>query len=194
MFHRTRDQLEAGLDRVRQSPADAGTLEQIVRRPAVDEREQLEEAQLDTSVGLVGDTWPDRPSSKLAYRAPHPDMQLTLMNARAAALVAGSPDRWQLAGDQLYVDFDLSRTNLPPGTRLAVGGAVVEVTGEPHTGCKKFAGRFGIDAVRFVNSPAGLELQLRGINAKVVTSGTVRVGDAVRKLPVPDTPDDPGPP
>ena len=176
LVHPTTPELEAGLDAIRHSPADRGRVEQIVRRPAVDEREALTEAQLDTVEGLVGDSW--------SRRRPDPETQVTLMNARVAALVSGSDDRWQLAGDQLYVDLDLSRTNLPPGTRLTIGdhGAVIEITAEPHTGCRKFAGRFGMDAARFVNSREGRELQLRGINAKVVLPGAVRVGDPVRKL------------
>ena len=172
--HPTAAQLEAGLDAIRDSPADGGRVEQIVRRPAVGERESLTEAQLDVTEGLIGDGWRER--SGQLYN------QLTLMNARTAALVAGTTDRWRLAGDQLYVDLDLSRTNLPPGTRLAIGGAVIEVTAEPHTGCRKFAGRFGMDAARFVNSHEGRELQLRGINAQIVVSGTVRVGDEIRKV------------
>lgn len=163
--------LQEGLDHVRRSPADAGTVELIARRPAVDEREILEEAELDPARGLVG----DRGGRK-------PDTQLTLMNARAAALVAVDPARRALAGDQLYVDLDLSVSSLPPGTRLEVGSAVVEITAEPHRGCGKFAKRFGVDALKFVNSEDGRELNLRGVNARVVTAGTVRTGDTVRKL------------
>jgi hypothetical protein len=180
---RGRDELEAGLGHVRAAPADRGRVELIVRRPAVERREVVPEAVLDVDEGLVGDNWRARGSGRRAGGAAHPDMQLTLMNSRAAALVAGPPERWALAGDQIYVDLDLSGANLPPGTRLAVGTAVVEVTAMPHTGCRKFADRFGRDAVRFVNSPEGRELQLRGINARVVTSGTVRVGDVVTKAP-----------
>jgi hypothetical protein len=183
VLHLTADVLQAGLEHIRRSPADHGRVEQIVRRPGVGQREALVEGRLDTEVGLVGDTWPTRNSSKMGYKAPHPDMQVTLMNARVAALVAGTEERWQLAGDQLYVDLSLSRTNLPPGTRLAIGAeAVIEVTALPHTGCKKFSERFGMDATRFVNSPEGRKLQLRGINAKVVASGTIRVGDTIRKV------------
>jgi MOSC domain-containing protein YiiM len=105
-----------------------------------------------------------------------------LMNARAIALIAGSRDRWALAGDQLYVDFDLSPENLPPGTRLAVGDALVEVTDELHAGCAKFTERFGSAAIRFVNSPGGRARRLRGMYAKVVTAGAVRPGDSIRKL------------
>jgi hypothetical protein len=141
--------LEGGLDGVRRSPKDRGRVELIVRRPAENEREALAEATLDTDDGLVGDSWRRRGS---AANGDSPDRrrQLTLMNARAAALVAGDADRWQLAGDQLYVDLDLSCENLPPGTRLAAGSAIIEVTDLPHRGCGKFASRFGVDALKFV--------------------------------------------
>ena len=179
--HRQTAALEAGLDEVRQAPKDEGSVELIVRRPAEDEREILTEATLDTSEGLVGDTWRVRGNRHTEDGSAHPDMQLTLMNARAAALVAGSTDRWPLAGDQLYVDLDLSGENLPAGTRLAIGSAVIEVTDQPHTGCAKFNARFGHDALRFINSPVGRDLNLRGINTKVVAGGVVRRGDPIRK-------------
>jgi hypothetical protein len=177
-----RIELEAGLDHVRQAPLDDGTVELIVRRPAVDSREVLAEAILDVRAGLIGDSWQDRGSTSTADGSPHPDRQLTLMNNRAALLVAGDPKRRQLAGDQLYVDLDLSPANLPSGTRLALGSAVIEVTAQPHLGCAKFAARFGHDALRFVNSGIGRELRLRGLNARIVVSGTVRPGDTIRKL------------
>ena len=185
--HLTTAQLEAGLDHIRRSPRDEGVLEMIVRRPAEDEREVLEEARLDTVEGLVGDTWRLRPSSRTPDRSAHPDMQLNVMNARAAALVSQAKDRWPLAGDQLYVDLDVSAENLPPGTRLSIGSAVIEVTDQPHTGCKKFVARFGAEAMKFVNSPLGRQLNLRGICAKVVRGGTIRSGEVVRKLN--DSPD-----
>jgi len=180
--HATAEELEAGLDEIRRSPADEGRVELIVARPRRGEREHLEDAQLDPVEGLVGDNWKTRGSTSTPDGAAHPDRQLTLMNARAVDLMARSRDRWALAGDQIYVDFDISVANLPPGTRLALGSAVVEVTAEPHTGCANFTQRFGIAAMRFVNSPAGRELNLRGINTRVVTAGRVRPGDHVRKL------------
>ena len=180
--HLTREELEAGLGAIRQSPADRGTLELIVRRPAVGEREVLEEGALDTVEGLVGDTWRTRTHPRRRDGTPHPDTQINLMNSRTAALVAGDRARWALAGDQLFVDLDLSVANLPPGTRLAIGGAVLEVTAEPHTGCAKFVSRFGVDAMKFVNSPVGRQLNLRGINARVAVSGRIRTGDAVVKI------------
>jgi MOSC domain-containing protein YiiM len=132
--------------------------------------------------GLVGDNWRIRGSSRTADGSAHPDMQLTLMNARLIALVAQSRERWPLAGDQLYVDLDLSADNLPPGSHLALGTAVIEVSAQPHTGCQKFVERFGLDAMKFVNSPAHKHLHLRGINARVVRSGVIRVGDVAKKL------------
>jgi hypothetical protein len=158
----TMAELEAGLDEIRNSPTDEGVLELIVRRPKVGEREVLEEAELHLARGLVGDNWSERPSSRTPDGSPHPDMQLNVMNARTVALLAQHKDRWALAGDQLFIDLDLSPSNLPPGTRLALGSAVIEVTHQPHTGCKKFLERFGLDALKFVSSPVGKELNLRG--------------------------------
>jgi hypothetical protein len=173
--------LEAGLDGVRAAPADTGRVELVVRRPGVDVREVVEEATLDPDGGLVGDNWHVKPSLKTG--SPNPEAQLTVMNARVTALVAGE-DRecWALAGDQLYVDLDLSYRNLPPGTRLQVGEAVIEVTEEPHRGCGKFSSRFGVEALKFVNSAVGRELNMRGINTRIVTGGVVRTGDAVTKI------------
>ena len=182
MKHLTREELEAGLDFIRQSPKDEGVLQLIVRRPREDEREVLQEAELDIIEGLIGDNWKTRGSSRTADGSSHPDMQLNIMNARAAALITQSADRWKLAGDQLYVDLDLSDENLLPGTQLAIGSAVIEVTAQPHTGCKKFVERFGVDALKFVMSPVGRELHLRGINARVVKSGIIRTNDSIRKL------------
>jgi MOSC domain-containing protein YiiM len=154
----------------------------IVRRPNVDGREVLNEGQLDPAEGLVGDTWKARESGRTPDGSVDTDTQITVMNARTVALLAQDKERWSLAGDQLYIDMDLSTDNLPPGTRLALGSAVIEVSAVPHTGCKKFSSRFGVEAMKFVNSPEGKQLHLRGINARVVKAGTVRVGDAVRKI------------
>lgn len=180
--HLTMEELEAGLDGIRQSPKGEGVLELIVRRPQIDAREVLEEGRLDPVEGLLGDSWRERGSSRTPDGSSHLDTQLNIMNSRAIALVAQDRDRWQLAGDQLFIDLDLSAENLPPGTRLALGSAVIEVTAQPHTGCKKFVARFGLDAMKFVNSTVGRELHLRGINARVVQPGAIRVGDVVRKI------------
>jgi MOSC domain-containing protein YiiM len=180
--HPSAADLEAGLDEIRKSPKDQSVLDLIVSRPEEDAREVMELADLNVEIGLVGDTWQDRPSIRSGDGKAHPDMQITLMNSRVANLVAQSKDRWPLAGDQLFADLDLSKANVPPGTRISVGEAILEATNQPHTGCKKFAERFGVDALEFISSPTSKELQLRGINLKVVQGGEIRPGDAVKKL------------
>jgi hypothetical protein len=170
--HLTYAELEAGLPLLHGAPRERGVLEMIVRRPASNEREVIQRGELRAGEGLVGDRW--TPTSK--------GEALTLTNSRLIGLLAQTRERWPLAGDQLYVDFDLSAEHVPPGTHLRVGGAVIEVSAEPHTGCRKFRDRFGFDALRFISSPVGRELNLRGINARVVTSGAVRVGDAICAL------------
>jgi len=180
--HLTREELEAGVGDIRRAPKDEGVLHMIVRRPNVDERELLDEAQLSVDEGVVGDTWRLRSSSRMPDGGPHPDMQLNIIGTRAIALIAQDRARWALAGDQLFIDLDLTGENLPAWTRLQIGSAIIEVTDQPHTGCGKFVSRFGVDAMKFVNSPLGRSLNLRGINARVVQPGTIRVGDVVRKL------------
>ena len=180
--HLSRLELEAGLGIIRQSPQDNGVLTMIARRPSVDEREIVNEAELNLEEGLVGDTWKMRGSKHNEDGSANIHAQITLMNMRAIALMAQDESRWALAGDQLYVDFDLSVDNLPPGARLAIGSAILEVSAVPHTGCAKFSQRFGVDAHKFVNSPEGKPLRLRGVNARVIQAGTIRVGDVVKKL------------
>jgi hypothetical protein len=180
--HRPADALEQGMAAVLEAPRGTGTLDLVVRRPAPDAREVLEEGVLDVREGLVGDDWRRRPSRATDDGTPHPGRQLTLMRSRFAALVAGHVDRWALAGDQLFVDLDLSLDALPAGSRLAVGAAVIEVTDQEHTGCAKFAARYGREAHRLVWSPRGTALRLRGVYARVVEGGTIRPGDAVTLL------------
>lgn len=180
--HLTMDELEAALDHLREAPKDDGVVELIVCRPQVDERAVLEVAELDPLKGLIGDSWNVRPSRKTPDGGPHPEMQINIMNSRVTALVAGEKERWSLAGDQLYIDMDLSKENLPAGTRIAIGSAVLEVSPLPHTGCHKFVSRFGSDAMKFVNSEVGKQLCLRGINAKVVQAGVVRLGSTAKKV------------
>jgi hypothetical protein len=184
-IHLNRQELEAGLGDIKRSPLDNGTLQMIVGRPAVDEREVLGEGRLDLVDGLVGDTWRTRENTTRPDGSADPEAQLTVMNSRLAALVAGTPDHGGLAGDQLYIDFDLSVRHLAAGSRLQMGEAVIEITAKPHRGCAKFAARFGNEALRFVNTGEGLALNLRGRNAKVVMPGAIKRGDAVRRITPP---------
>jgi len=180
--HLTMQELEAALDHLCEAPKDDGVLQLIVCRPEVEQRTVLEAAELDPLKGLIGDNWIVRGSSKTPDGSAHPEMQINIMNSRVTALVAQDKDRWPLAGDQLYIDMDLSKQNLPAGARIQVGSAVLEVSPLPHTGCHKFVSRFGMDAMKFVNSAVGKELCLRGINAKVVQGGVVKVGQVTKKI------------
>lgn len=177
--HPSLDSLLAQLDQVRQSPQDRGTVLLITRRPQTGQREILDEAELDCDEGLRGDSWRARGSRHTPDGSADPEDQVTLMSARVAALFAADPEGWALTGDQLYIDLDLSQANLPPGSRLHLGTAILEVTSKPHTGCYKFAGHFGQDAVRFINHKDYRDLRLRGVNARVVQGGTVKTGDLV---------------
>jgi hypothetical protein len=175
--------LDQHLDHLRAAPSERGTLELVVRRPGAAVREVLDEGVLDVDAGLVGDNWLSRATSRAIAEGRHFEAQLNVMSARMVALLAETPEGRAEAGDQLYLDLDISHTNLPMGSRIALGDtAVIEVTAKPHNGCAKFIRRFGEEAAAFVNSPAGKELRLRGLNARVVTGGVVRPGDPVRKL------------
>ncbi|MDD9371797.1 MAG: hypothetical protein PV358_16885 [Acidimicrobiales bacterium] len=182
MGHRTTAELEAELDDIRRAPADDGRVELVVSRPTNGTREVLSVGVLDPERGLLGDNWLARGNRRTPDGSADPLAQITVINARLSSLVAVDPDRRSLAGDQLHVDLDLDVANLPAGSQLAVGTAVIEVTAKMHLGCAKFIDRFGRDAMRFVNSPEGRALRLRGLNARVVVSGSVRPGDAVRKV------------
>jgi len=181
MEHLSRRRLEGGLGQVCASPRDGGRVVLVVRRPAVGARELAAEAMLDLQAGLVGDNWLTRGSRLTPDGSADPDRQVTVMSARAAALVAGGPDRMPLAGDQLYIDLDLSVDNLPAGSLLRLGQAVLRVSAAPHLGCAKFVERFGAEAMRFVNSRTGRRLRLRGLNARVVVPGVIRPGDIAAK-------------
>jgi hypothetical protein len=170
---------ESAMRSVRSSPRGHGRIERIVRRPDEDRRESVGTARLDMVVGLEGDSWQARGSRSTPDGSADVRAQITLANVRVLAAIEPDPERWALAGDQLYVDYDLSEDHLPTGTRLAIGDAVLEVSDLPHRGCAKFSARFGSDALRWINSPTGRALRMRGMNARIVQAGTVRIGDAI---------------
>jgi hypothetical protein len=175
--------LESALDHLRAAPSDAGTLEMLVSRPEHGVREILAEGRLDEADGLLGDNWLSRATSRAIAEGRHLDAMITVMSSRMVRLLGDSTDAQALAGDQLYVDLDLSHDNLPAGTRVAIGDdAVLEVSAKPHAGCKKFLARFGEDALAFVNSEVGSGMRLRGLNARVVRGGAIRPGDVVRRI------------
>lgn len=181
-YYATPRALDAGLDAVRQSPTDVGQVQMLVTRPSEDDRELHDTVTLDANQGVITDDWLTRGSSRMPNGAANPLAQVTVMNMRAARLFAGTLDRVPLAGDQIYVDLDLSVDNLPTGTLLSLGNAVLEVTAHPHTGCAKFSARFGVDALRVTATPEGRQLRLRGINSRVAVGGVVSVGDSITVL------------
>ena len=180
--HSTLDELEAALSEILKSPSNQGRVEMITRRPKIGERDILTVCELDEEHGLLGDSWEQRGSSRIPDGSANPDAQLTIINSRLIDAVAGSKPRWKLAGDQLAIDLDISHDNLPPGSQLNIGSAVIELTAEPHTGCAKFMSRFGKDALRFVSGPQAMRQRRRGANAKIIKSGTIRVGDIATKI------------
>ena len=170
------DALNEAWDAAEMSPADGGTVEMIVRRPRQDQREALDEARLTAEDGLSGDNWRARVGADS-----DPQTQITMMNSRVAQLITDDKSRWAEAGDQLFIDLDISKANLPPGTKLRIGDALLEIAVKPHTGCAKFAKRFGAPARKWVMSDEGKEERLRGVYARVIRDGVVRVGDAIEK-------------
>ncbi|MGH6897435.1 MAG: MOSC domain-containing protein [Geminicoccaceae bacterium] len=180
--HLSLDELNDGLAEILRSPKGRGTLRAIVIRPETNARISLPQCEVSPEGGVHGDNWVKGCWMSLPDGRPHPDVQVTIMNARTIALIAQDEARWPLAGDNLIADLDLSADNLPAGTRLSVGSALLEITAVPHKGCRKFAARFGVHATRFVNSREGTRLHLRGIYARIVEPGMVGVGDAVEKL------------
>ncbi|MCX4026571.1 MOSC domain-containing protein [Endozoicomonas sp. SM1973] len=178
----SREGLELALEIIKQSPKQEGSVKLIVCRPSVDQRKVLEVGELSLEEGLLGDNWKQRELTRSKNGMVKVDNQLNLMNSRVIEAITTDKEQWQLAGDQFYVDFDLSYENTPPGAQLLIGNAIIEVTEEPHLGCKKFADRFGMDAVKFVNSEQGKQLNLRGINAKIIKPGLVKVGSIIKKI------------
>ncbi len=178
----TEEEIEKRYDALPKCPSNNGSLALIVRRPNIDQREIIEQGELSLEEGLVGDNWIRKGSRHTPDGSAHIEQQLTLMSTRALKAITDDETTWPLAGDQLLVDFELSDKELPAGTQLQIGEAVIEISAHPHTGCKKFSERFGKGAIRFVNSKEGRSLNHRGVNAKVITSGKITAGDKIIRL------------
>lgn len=178
----TIEEIESRLENIKQSPKDAGVIVLLVCRPATDERQIITKAKLELQNGLEGDNWKTRGSKSTPDKSADPEAQITLMNSRVIDLLTEHQNDWQLAGDQIFVDFDLSLDHLPPHSKIQVGSAILEISAKPHTGCKKFSDRFGIQALEFISTPQGKSLRMRGVNARVIQAGEIHVGDVVRKV------------
>jgi hypothetical protein len=171
--HLASDELERGYAQL-SPPKDSGELALICARGEDGQRSELQRAALSVRGGLPGDAWFRDCPEKV-------DAQLTVMRVDVARLFANGQSI-TLAGDNLFVDLDLSKANLPCGSRLRIGGALLEVTPEPHNGCLKFRQRFGADALRFTAEPNRHDQHLRGIYLKTVEAGEVAVGDTIEVL------------
>lgn len=178
----TLEHLQTQLNHIQESPKDTGSVLLIVRRPATEERELISQGRLIPTSGLEGDNWRERGSTSMPDGSANPEAEITLMNVRVIQALTPDETRWALAGDQFFVDFDLSEENIPAGTRLAIGSAIVEVSSLPHNGCKKFSARFGVDALKFISMAENKPLRMRGINAKIIQAGEVKQGDLIRKV------------
>jgi MOSC domain-containing protein YiiM len=176
------EQLQAGLPDILASPSDNGVLEGIVIRPGAGQRRELDSCSISLAGGAEGDHWAKGCWMSTDDGHPHPDVQICIMNARCIARIAGERSNWAPAGDNLFIDMDLTPANLPAGQQLAIGSAIIEVTDTPHNGCANFTKRYGRDATIFVNKGEGRALRLRGIYARVVQDGRVAVGDRVVKV------------
>lgn len=178
----TLEHLQTQLNHIQASPKDSGSVLLIVRRPATEERKIISQGRLVPASGLEGDNWRERGSTSMPDGSANPEAEITLMNTRVIQALTQDETRWALAGDQFFVDFDLSEENIPAGTRLALGSAIVEVSPLPHNGCKKFSARFGVDALKFISMAENKPLRMRGINAKIIQAGEVKQGDLIRKV------------
>ena len=164
------------------APKDNGTLDLIVMRPEHDARVLPQSFEVTAEFGVNGDHWKRGTGYALEDGTGDPDTQICMMMSGCIEAIAGPKENWAPAGDNFFLDMDLTPANMPPGTRFAIGTAEFAVTEAPHNGCQKFIDRYGRDAVLFVNTGKGKELRLRGIYARVIKDGEVSVGDTVRKL------------
>lgn len=184
MTHVTTAIIEKQLPYVEASPKDNGVIKLIVVRPKTNKRQILDSCFISYEKGMEGDNWTLGCWKTTEDGSPHPDVQIAITNYRIHEIFSNLDKDRALAGDNLFVDLDLSERNLKAGDRLALGSAIIKITSVPHNGCGKFKERFGIDALKFVNSPIGKQMHLRGIYAKVIQNGIVSVNDTIKKIEV----------
>ncbi|MEM7334639.1 MAG: MOSC domain-containing protein [Chloroflexota bacterium] len=175
-------QLNEGIPVILESPKNNGRIDLITIRPATNERVLKDEVEISIENGVEGDNWKTRGSNSMPDKSSNPEAKITIMNSRVIKHITQSDSGWEWAGDQFFVEMDLSEENLPAGQQLQLGTAVLEVSAVPHTGCAKFVARFGKDAHKFVNNQYGRSQRFRGVNLKVIKGGTVKVGDTAQKI------------
>jgi MOSC domain-containing protein YiiM len=155
------------------SPRDVGRVERCVVRPSPGERTTPAEIRLTPAGGIEGDRWSTDDRRR-------PGNQVSLMNVHVLRSISGGEERMSLAGDNLLVDLDLSEANLPPGTRLEIGDAVIMVSTDPHRPCRQFHDRFGATSAKKIARANHVGHRARGVLAEIVQAGTIRVGDEIR--------------
>lgn len=180
--HLTRAELAAALPQVTAGPKDHGELKAIFVRPGPGQRLDVSSVAISSAGGLEGDHWAKGCWKSLPDGSPDPDVQVFIMNARFLDLIAQERSHWASCGNSFVADMDLGADNLPVGTRLKAGSAELEITAVPGTGCEAFIEWYGRDACVFVNTGEGKKNRLRGVYARVVKDGVVRIGDTLTKI------------
>jgi hypothetical protein len=175
--------LMAALPFVMAAPADNAPVRQLCFRPDRHARSFPDQLALTRAAGIPGDRWLAEPWLRLPDGAPDPDIQVSILPARVLDLIWKPGDTAPHPGDPIIADMDLSLANLPPGTLVQAGSAVLRVSALFNDGCVKWKARYGADAKDWITAPGHPALRLRGILCAVVQDGAVRIGDRLQKLP-----------